>query len=143
MFHANKDPLFLLDRETRRIIDANPAACQVYGYSREELLGLQNTDLSAEPEKALQVMQEQVSSVPLRYHRKKDGTVFPAELAFNHLLINGRPASIVAVRDITERVETSRKLAEEKQRLELALWGADLGTWDWKVAEGTVVYKEI
>ncbi|CAA9308153.1 MAG: Two-component system sensor histidine kinase/response regulator hybrid [uncultured Cytophagales bacterium] len=142
LFHANKDPLFLLDRETRRITDANPAACQVYGYTREELLGLQNTDISAEPERTLQAMQEQVSSVPLRYHRKKDGTVFPAELAFNHLLINGRPASIVAVRDITERVEASRKLAEEKQRLELALWGADLGTWDWNVAEGTVLFNE-
>lgn len=115
LFHANQDPLFLLDMETRAITDANPAACQVYGYSREELLGLQNTDLSAEPEKTIQSMQDKVSFVPLRYHRKKDGTVFPAEMSYSHLRINGQQMGIVAARDITHRVEAEQQQKERNQ----------------------------
>ncbi|MGE5623044.1 MAG: PAS domain-containing protein, partial [Bacillota bacterium] len=37
---ASGDPIFLIDRETMRIIDANDIACSASGYSREELLTL-------------------------------------------------------------------------------------------------------
>jgi PAS domain S-box-containing protein len=139
LFESNKDPLFLVDTQTGKIMDVNPAACLTYGYTREEFTRMNNVDISAEPERTLQSMREQEAVVPLRYHKKKDSGVFPVELVFNYLVINGRPASIVAVRDITERVEAARRLEAEKQRLELAIWGADLGMWDWHIPSGKVV----
>ncbi len=50
LFELESDALFLIDNESGRILDANNAASKMYGYSREELLHLHNTDLSAEPE---------------------------------------------------------------------------------------------
>jgi signal transduction histidine kinase/ActR/RegA family two-component response regulator len=41
--------------------------------------------------------------VPLRYHRRKDGTVFPVEIANNTLELAGRPTILAAIRDVTER----------------------------------------
>ncbi len=35
-----------------------------------------------------------------------------------------------------------RQLKESEQRLTLALWGADLGMWDWNARSDTVVYNE-
>ena len=86
LFEAESDAIFLIENESGRILEANNAASVMYGYSREELLTKRNVDLSAEPEDTQRVTQEtpvivdQVVTVPLRSHRKKDGTVFSVEV---------------------------------------------------------------
>ena len=50
VFATERDALFLIDKETLNILDVNESACQLYGYSREEMLRLKNTDMSAEAE---------------------------------------------------------------------------------------------
>ena len=117
LFHANQDPLFLVDLQTRQIADVNPAGCRTYGYSREELLEMKKTDISAEPEQTLQAMRDQVSALTLRYHRKKDGTVFPVEMSFSHLFIDGREMGIAAARDITGRLEAEHRQQQLNQEL--------------------------
>ncbi len=42
-------------------------------------------------------------------------------------------------RDIIERKKNEALLRENEQRLELALAGADLGTWDWNVQTGAMI----
>ena len=39
------------------------------------------------------------------------------------------------------KVRSSRELWESEQRMELALHGADLGTWDWSAATGEIIYN--
>jgi PAS domain S-box-containing protein len=41
-----------------------------------------------------------------------------------------------------EAEAAARALRESEQRLELALRGADLGTWDWDITGGTIVFNE-
>ncbi|RPJ28420.1 MAG: PAS domain S-box protein, partial [Chloroflexi bacterium] len=109
LFEAESDAIFLIENETGQILQANQAACVLYGYSQEELLAKRNTELSAEPEQTSQMTQEtplapdQVINIPLRFHRKKDGTVFPVEITGRFFLHQGRPVHIAAVRDITGR----------------------------------------
>ncbi len=118
LFESNHDAVFLVDLETFRIVDANPAAARTYGYGREEMLQLRHVDLSAEPEKTLQVMRDRPPSVPLRFHRKRDGTVFPVELAKSYLQINGREYTMASVRDISGRLQAEQQVQELQQRLE-------------------------
>jgi PAS domain S-box-containing protein len=86
LFEAESDAIFLIENQSGRILEANDAACVMYGYSREALLTKKNTDLSAEPEDTQRVTREtqaptdQVVTIPLRLHRKKDGTVFSVEI---------------------------------------------------------------
>ena len=114
LFEMVSDALFLIDNETGRILDVNVAAVTLYGYSRDELLNMRNTDLSAEPAKTRKQTEEaalaKVISIPVRYHRKKDGTVFPVEITAAALLWNGRPSHIPAIRDITEKLERREKI---------------------------------
>jgi PAS domain S-box-containing protein len=117
LFESNQDAVFLVDLETYMVVDANPAAARIYGYSREELLQLRHLDLSAEPEKTLQMMHERALSAPLRFHRKKDGTVFPVELVKSYLQINGREYGMASVRDISERLQAEQQVHELQQRL--------------------------
>jgi PAS domain S-box-containing protein len=42
--------------------------------------------------------------------------------------------------DVSEREEARRALEESRQRLDLALSGADLGLWDWNIPDGDVIF---
>ncbi|MBN1815314.1 MAG: PAS domain S-box protein [Anaerolineae bacterium] len=114
LFELESDALFLIDNASGRILEANAAASALYGYSHEELLAKRNTDLSAEPEDTKKVTRttpitNQVVTVPLRFHRKRGGTVFPVEITGRFFDKQGQSVHIAAIRDITDR-----KRAEEQ-----------------------------
>ncbi len=121
LFEAESDAIFLIENESGRILEANEAATALYGYSKDELLSKHNFDLSAEPEDTRSVTQntpvdiEQVISIPLRFHRKKDGTVFPVEITGRFFMWHERPVHIAAIRDIRERRRVEEALRESEQ----------------------------
>lgn len=123
LFGLESDAIFLIDNEVGQIIEANTAASALYGYSREELVSLRNVDLSAEPETTQQAtrgaprQRGSVISIPLRFHRKADGSVFPVEITARHFMQNGRSVHIAAIRDITKRKLAEDELREREGRL--------------------------
>ncbi|MDJ1493971.1 PAS domain S-box protein [Cytophagaceae bacterium DM2B3-1] len=48
----------------------------------------------------------------------------------------------VLARDITERMQLTKKLEEDKQQLELALRSGELGLWDWNIETGDIDYND-
>lgn len=113
LFQMESDSLFLLDKETGAILDANNAACRTYGYTIEELLKLKNTDMSAEPEKtkhATDQSQGHNNLIPVRYHKTKEGAIFPVEITASVITLGSRDALLVASRDITERKKTEHEI---------------------------------
>ena len=119
VFEAKNDPLLLADAETRRIIDLNQAAEDLYGYSRSEMLGMTLLELSAEPEKTKEVLDQRVPRVALRYHRKKDGLVFPADIALAWFSFKGRSVLILSIRDLTgvQQIGDALRIANVKLNL--------------------------
>ncbi|WP_424357519.1 PAS domain S-box protein [Methanocella sp. MCL-LM] len=123
LFELGKESIFLIDNETGRLLEANTAATEMYGYGRAELLQMRNTDLSAEPEDTQRVTTKTPAGgvvVPLRYHKKRDGTVFPVEITGRFFSWKGRNVHVAAIRDITERCQTEaylRKLSLLKVQL--------------------------
>lgn len=53
-----------------------------------------------------------------------------------------RSGVAVLARDITERMELTKKLEEDKQQLELALRSGELGLWDWNIQTGDIDYND-
>ncbi|MGV8122298.1 MAG: PAS domain S-box protein [Candidatus Xenobiia bacterium LiM19] len=121
LFEAQSDAILIVDNETGRILQVNNAASALYGYSVEELLTMRNVDLSAESEATKQVSQIMPAepgfefTIPLRYYRKKDGTVFPVEIKARFFVKNGRHVHIAAIRDITERVLIEEKIRKSEE----------------------------
>ncbi len=131
LFETEPDAIFLLDEETANILEANRAAVHLYGYSRDELLTMQAMDLSAEPGQTEQSVKQATDvHIPLRYHRKKDGAIFPVEIAANHFELHGRRVNITTVRDITERKQVEDAWRESKLLLDATGRMARVGGWE-------------
>jgi PAS domain S-box-containing protein len=119
LFELESDAIVLIDNESGQILEVNSAASALYGFTREEMLGKKNADLSAEAEETRRVTQttpvaaDRVVFIPLRFHRKRDGRVFPVEITGRFFVWRGRSVHIAAMRDITER----RRAEEEREGL--------------------------
>lgn len=116
IFDLGADAIFLIDNETGQIQDVNRIASEMYGFTREELLLLRNVDLSAQPHETRKATQTGITNIPVRYHRKKDGTIFPVEITASHISYKGRPAHIAAIRDISERIKAEQALMESEAK---------------------------
>jgi PAS domain S-box-containing protein len=126
LVEVETDGVFLMDNATGQILAANPAAAQLYGYTPQELLGLRNTDLSAEPAATEQVatrtplVPDSIIRIPLRHHKKRDGTVFPVEITGRFFTWRGRAVQLAAIRDITARQQAEAALARYRVLVERA-----------------------
>jgi diguanylate cyclase (GGDEF)-like protein/PAS domain S-box-containing protein len=115
LFELESDAIFIIRNEDGLILKANSASTTLYGFSADELLSMRNTDLSAEPEQTQQATNtpfplDQIVHIPLRWHRKKDGTTFPVEITARFIIWQGVSVHIAAIRDVTHREEIEQEL---------------------------------
>lgn len=130
---------------------ANSAFTQMTGFSTEESLGSNPSDLvkSGKQDHAFyrQMWKTILSGQVWRgelVNRRKDGTLYDEALAIAP--VTGDDGSIhnfVAIKqDITERKAAELLIQKSEQQLELALTGSGLGLWDWHVPSGEFAFSE-
>ena len=123
LFESESDAVMIFDAATRQFEDANPATLDLFGYSKAEFEALTVEDISAEKDKTRtsvnKVIQDDLQStkVPLRYFKRKDGTVFPGEISTGKFISADRTKIIGAVRDITDRLKAEKKIRVLNQQL--------------------------
>jgi len=126
LFEAEPDGILIVDSESGIIVDANPSASKLYGYSNDELCGMQAIDLSAEPTKSkkhiaaisAETRDSPISPIAFRRHRKKDGTTFPVEILHGKYELENQTFICAIMRDITERVQVTEELEKHRKNLE-------------------------
>ncbi|NVN92967.1 MAG: PAS domain S-box protein [Desulfuromonadales bacterium] len=141
IFEVESDALVLLDCASFGFIDVNKSALTLYGYSREEFLQLTAMDLSAEKAETEQALSTNIAHVSLRWHRKKDGTVFPVEIASTYFDYKGRTTHVAAIRDISERNRTEEVLCKSNERLTMALAASKMGVWELDLQTNAVLWS--
>jgi PAS domain S-box-containing protein len=142
IFEATEDCIFIHDFDTGRFVDMNPRACETYGYTREELLGLDVGQISSgEPPYTLETAKEYMDrarageTVRAEWHRRnKDGSLHWDEVVLKTAVLAGRKRVLAVTRDITERkrAEAALRSREEQYRAifnasvdGMALWSTD------------------
>ncbi|MFT3828288.1 MAG: PAS domain S-box protein [Opitutaceae bacterium] len=118
--YAN-DIILLADLDGR-LVEANERAVSAYGYAREELLALRQVDLRAPEARPALAVDTRLSDtndgrVFETWHRRKDGSTFPAEISQRRVRIGAHDYRLAFIRDVTERNRES----EERRRLETQL----------------------
>jgi two-component system, sensor histidine kinase and response regulator len=103
----NCGPMLWIDRESRRVTFANPAACAHLGYPHDEVIGMEvpTFDPFFGPEQARFVLDSLASgqsSVTIETrHRRKDGSLRDVEATIFYTEYAGRGVHIVSVKDVT------------------------------------------
>jgi PAS domain S-box-containing protein len=103
------------------VLDANNQYAEMFGYTREEILGKQSIPLTVAPE-AIEDMREKIAagsagpyeSIGLR----RDGTRFPMEIRIREMDYKGRRVRMAAVMNITERKRAEEALQQRTVQLE-------------------------
>ena len=125
IFEAAEDPIFVQDWDTGAIVDANPAACLVYGYGPEELRGKSLADLGSELDivqapglpaggTAMQRVAQAKEGGPVRFEWQRldrNGNLHWDEVRLKAAEIGGQRRMLAFTRQITHR-----KLSEEALR---------------------------
>lgn len=132
-FFVNVADAVFVTEPDGQIIDANPAACAVLGFSKEELLRLHPWDFvtNASREEILELVGAMKGGVPVtvqRACRVKNGQQKIMDMRLTRCGLEGRDLVIVACRDITERNWAEACLAGQNRLLELVARGESLSS---------------
>ena len=146
LFATVSDAILVFDAEMGRFIDANESALRLYGYNRDEFLGLTHGHITAEPTASEASIREALTGVPLRvplrYHKKQDGTVFPVEISAGAFVWGGRRVVCGVIRDITERKRVEAALWRSEANLKRAQQVAHIGSWHLDVIRGELTCSD-
>jgi PAS domain S-box-containing protein len=99
-----------------QILQVNHAAEAVYGYSRQELLGLTIQDLQV-PQSYSPITAEMIDGdISQSIHRHKDGSEFLVESSSVEIEIEGKWVNLSIIRNINELARTKAALRESEAR---------------------------
>jgi PAS domain S-box-containing protein len=121
VFNAKNDPLLLIDTSSRRILDLNDAASDLYRYARGEFLALPLADLFMEPEIYEDLLDRQATGIRMYRQRRKDGTIFPADVSFAYFDLKGHLVLLLSIRDLSSARETAEALRLANTKLNLLI----------------------
>jgi len=122
MFSNAAEGILAVDSRTRRFLFANPAICRMLGYEEKELLQLSVQDIH--PQEALEFVltefaalagceKDRVFHVPCR---RRDGSVFYADISNATLTLNGVACTVGFFTDVTEQKRAEDALKEREIR---------------------------
>jgi PAS domain S-box-containing protein len=130
-----------------RFLYANQRTFDLHGYTREEFMGLNLHQLDVPVSEEL--INERIQAIKQKgeysfdvEHFRKDGSRFPLHVTAKITRWNDREVILSVAMDLSDRMEAERTLFESEERLQLALAGADLGTWNWNIETGEVAFNE-
>jgi PAS domain S-box-containing protein len=121
--HAN-EPAYVMDPEHSRILAANDAGCDLFGYTREELLETPISHIHPSEFVELQDLLGRVlrngraSTIKLTC-RTRNGTFLPTEISLHKLEIDGQTRILGLVQDRSDhrdRVRVSHRTARAQRR---------------------------
>lgn len=124
---------YQLTDTTGNILDANDSFCKLIGYTRDELLTMNLSHLSAEltPDQVQdfinKVLAKNGGTVSTKA-RTKDGRLIDIEIRTTLIDHNGKPLLASFVRDVTEQLKTNERLEIALQRYNSHRNNSPLGT---------------
>jgi PAS domain S-box-containing protein len=118
IFEAASDGLILNDVETGLVIEANPAASAMHGYTREEFIGLHTTtyihpDSYSQFTEWVQAVQGGNVFEATVIHIRRDGSPFTVEVGGTGYIYQDRLHLLSVVRDVSARVQAEQLLRQQ------------------------------
>ncbi len=126
-FEESQSIMLLVDPSTAGIVDANPAACQFYQYSRDQLKNMKMWQINqlgeTEVRKRLVAAKEQTQQQFERTHVLADGQKIPVEVYRSPILAKDQILLYSIIHDISKRKKAEQALEERNLFLQSVIDG--------------------
>lgn len=115
LMHNNPEPIYIFDKENLNFIDVNKAATDLYGYSKDEFLQMDITDLYL-PEDIQTLLENSEDKQEISFftgpfrQRKKDSSLILVEISKNSWTYEGRDAYLNIIKDVTAVKNLEKKI---------------------------------
>ena len=123
LFERSPLPMWVVDIASMRFLAVNDAALRLYEYSREEFLAMTALDIRR-PEDDAAFREFLGNEGAVHYggfrHKKKSGEPIDIDGVGHLVAWRGRPARLVQINDITERLRTQQTLERLNRELEVS-----------------------
>ena len=123
IFNNANDGILIVDAQTQKFILCNKKISEMLGYEPEELMKLGVSDIHPQEDlpSVIEHFERQLrgeiliaENLPVR---RKDGSVFFADISAAAIELSGKTCMIRIFRDITERKKAEKELAQAYERL--------------------------
>jgi PAS domain S-box-containing protein len=149
VFETIGDAVFVMDL-TGQIVDLNPAACRLFGYTKAEMVGrpvatVHDPDLGGGLEEQIQAtLRSDLRWSGEMPFRRKDGSLGLADVVVVAQVDHaGQPVAWIGVnREVTERRRAEAALAESRALLAAAEELAHVGSWALDAQTGTLTWSD-
>jgi PAS domain S-box-containing protein len=124
-FQDSHAVMLVLDPKTGVIVDANPAACFFYGYTKEELTARQITDINTMArDQVFDEMQRAGTGECRQFsfrHRLANGEVRDVEVFSGPVQFHGKTLLFSIIHDVTARKHAEEALQRQQEELQIIL----------------------
>ncbi|MFO7610949.1 MAG: PAS domain S-box protein [Clostridia bacterium] len=131
MFNNDHTIMLIIDPGNGRIVDANPAAEKFYGYTKDELVHMNVSDIDTLPKDEIMVKMTETGMNKTNYfllkHKNASGQQVDVEVYNSTLLINGEKRIFSIIHDISRRVRALEELSESEKSFRYIVEEAPVG----------------
>jgi diguanylate cyclase (GGDEF)-like protein/PAS domain S-box-containing protein/putative nucleotidyltransferase with HDIG domain len=107
LINSHKATMIFIDPDNGKIVDANPAACTFYGYTKEELRQLKIHDINMLPSERVDELVKDVSQASQEFftfpHRLKSGEIRMVHVYSSPIRLKDRTILYSIIFDVTDK----------------------------------------
>ncbi|MCF8331549.1 MAG: PAS domain S-box protein [Bacteroidales bacterium] len=150
IFENVNDAIFMYkvepDGTPGKILETNKRACEMLGYTKEELLSMPINQIHGEGIGEMrsfveELMQEGYSSYKIMTKARSGDTV-PMEINSHLFKLNNEDMIISVGRDITERLRSAQALEDSERRFSIAVESAGIGVWELNLKTSEIIWND-
>jgi PAS domain S-box-containing protein/putative nucleotidyltransferase with HDIG domain len=130
LFEDSGVAMLLIDPVQARLVDANPAACRLYGYDHDQLITLKISEINVSSLENIRARMDQALAEGgghfFFHHRRSDGAIFPVEVHTSPVEIGDRQFLYSIIHDVSEQEAAENALRRSETTLTTVMRAAPI-----------------
>jgi PAS domain S-box-containing protein len=146
LFDSASDAIVIFEPDGETILEVNNSACELYGYSKGELVGMSLKELTRDVERGEQHIVKALTTNRLKnfetVHLNRDGVPLTLLASCTVVSYQGRQAILSLHRDVTERRRTEEELKEKEAKYRSILESIEDGYFEVDLAGNMTMFND-
>ncbi len=143
IFNATSDSAIIYD-EDGTVVEANPTACELYGYPYDEIIGLSASAFFKNPDDFIALKEIALSGrqyIGVHDRRRKDGSLIKVEFKGNRFIFKDKP-HVLSISRSVEKVQSEEALKKSETLANVITSVSPVALWMTNEAAQTIYINQ-